>query len=68
MVDFGEFLAIPGCTAGSHNPNKSEAPVKPDTKNTGKKERPEFTKERDANNYGEEKLVSQGHTMSDSVR
>ena len=44
VTDFGEFLAIPGCTAGPHNPNKSEAPVKPDVKNTGAKEKPDFTK------------------------
>ena len=44
VTDFGEFLAIPGCTAGPHNPNKSEAPVKPDVKNTGSKEKPDFSK------------------------
>jgi len=58
VTDFGEFLAIPGCTAGPHNPNKSEAPVKPDVKNTGSKEKPDFSKERDPKNYGQETYVS----------
>ncbi|CAG5105240.1 Oidioi.mRNA.OKI2018_I69.chr1.g1953.t1.cds [Oikopleura dioica] len=59
VTDFGEFLAIPGCTAGPHNPEKSEAaPVKPDVKNTGAKEKPAFSKERDPKNYGKETYVS----------
>ena len=58
MIDFGEFLAIQGCTAGEHNPVKTEIETKVDSKNSGSKERPEFTKERDSANYGKEKLVS----------
>jgi len=57
VTDFGEFLAIPGCTAGEHNPTKTAEP-KVESINTGKKERPEFTKERDASNYGQEKIIS----------
>lgn len=58
VTDFGEFLAIPGCTAGAHNPTKQEQPVKVESVNTETKEKPDFTKERDAKNYGKEKIIS----------
>ena len=58
VTDFGEFLAIPGCTAGAHNPVKSAQPVKVESKNSGSKEKPDFSKERDAKNYGTEKIIS----------
>merc|ERR1712227_703426 len=45
VTDFGEFLAIPGCTAGAHNPVKSAQPVKVESKNSGSKEKPDFSKE-----------------------
>lgn len=58
VTDFGEFLAIPGCTAGAHNPVKSQQPVKVESKNSGAKDKPDFSKERDAKNYGTEKIIS----------
>merc|ERR1712131_170606 len=58
VTDFGEFLAMPGCTAGPHSNEKPQETVKPEVISKPKEEKAEFLKERDAKNYGEQKIIS----------
>lgn len=58
VTDFGEFLAMPGCTAGPHSNEKPQETVKPEVISKPKEEKAEFLQERDAKNYGEQKIIS----------
>lgn len=59
VTDFGEFLALPGCTAGPHRNEKPTEEVKPEvTKKKDISEKAEYLQERDPSKYGKEKLIS----------